>query len=61
MWFKKVYMTTEELSKLISSESSLSETDVIAVLHSLGKKMQLFLEQGKVIDLDYIGKFKMGF
>ena len=54
-------ITTEELSELISSESSLTETDVIAVLHSLGKKIQLFLEQGKVIDLDYIGKFKMGF
>jgi predicted histone-like DNA-binding protein len=54
-------INTEELSELISSESSLTETDVIAVLHSLGKKIQLFLEQGKVIDLDYIGKFKMGF
>lgn len=52
---------TEELSELISSESSLTETDVIAVLHSLGKKIQFYLQQGKVIDLDYIGKFKMGF
>ena len=61
MWFKIVYMTSEKLSELISSESSLTKTDVIAVLHFLGKKMQLYLEQVKVIDLDYIGKFKMGF
>ena len=52
---------TDELSEIISSESSLSEADIKAVLISLGKKMQFYLQQGKIIDLDHIGKFKMGF
>ena len=54
-------MDTDELSEIISSESSLSEVDIKAVLLSLGKKMQLYLQQGRVIELDAIGTFKMSF
>lgn len=52
---------TEELSEINSSESNLSEADIKAVLHSIGKNIPFYLQQGKVINLDFIGKFKMGF
>lgn len=52
---------SDELAEVISSESSLSEADIKAVLFSLGKKMQFYLQQGRVVELESIGKFKMGF
>lgn len=52
---------SEELAEVISAESSLSEADIKAVLYSLGKKLQFYLQQGKVVELESIGKFKMGF
>jgi len=49
------------ISKEISNESSLSIVDVKAVLIALGIKMQYHLEDGKIVDLENIGKFKVGF
>lgn len=51
----------ERLSFEISSESTLSETDVRAVLDSLGRKMMQHLENGKTVSLENIGRFKIGF
>ncbi len=51
----------ERISKEISIESSLSIVDVKAVLIALGIKMQFHLEEGKIVDLEDIGKFKIGF
>jgi len=49
------------ISKEISSECSLSVVDVKAVLIALGIKMQFHIEEGKIVDLEDIGKFKIGF
>jgi predicted histone-like DNA-binding protein len=51
----------ETISKEISSECSLSIVDVKAVLIALGMKLQFHLEEGKIVDLENIGKFKIGF
>ena len=51
----------ETISKEISSECSLSIVDVKAVLIALGIKMQFHLEDGKIVDLEDMGKFKIGF
>ncbi len=51
----------EEISQHISNMSSISETDVLAVLHALGWQLERNLEKGYIVDLDYIGRFKMGF
>ncbi|PQJ76101.1 HU family DNA-binding protein [Polaribacter gangjinensis] len=51
----------DELAEVISGESSLTEADIKAVLLSLGKKMQFYLQQGKIVELDAIGTFKMSF
>lgn len=51
----------DELAEVISGESSLTEADIKAVLLSLGKKMQFYLQQGRVVELDAIGTFKMSF
>ena len=52
---------SDELADVISTESSLTEADIKAVLLSLGKKMQFYLQQGRVVELESIGTFKMGF
>src|SRR5690554_5487297 len=51
----------ERLSYEISTESTLSETDVRAVLDALGRKMRQHLEEGKTVSLENIGRFKIGF
>ena len=51
----------ERLSQEISTESTLSETDVRAVLDALGRKMMQHLEDGKTVSLENIGRFKIGF
>ncbi len=54
-------VNVETISKEISSECSLSIVDVKAVLIALGIKMQYHLEDGKIVDLEDVGKFKIGF
>lgn len=49
------------ISEEISMESSLSVSDVIGVITALGIKMQQHLEDGKIVDLGDVGKFKIGF
>lgn len=49
------------LSDYISSECTLTSVDVKAVLIALGKKLDYFLKDGKIVDLGDVGKFKMGF
>ena len=51
----------ERISYEISNECTLSEVDVKAVLIALGAKLQQHLAEGKIVDLDYLGKFKIGF
>src|SRR5690554_7293986 len=51
----------ERLSYEISTESTLSETDVRAVLDALGRKLKEHLEDGKTVSLENIGRFKIGF
>ncbi len=50
----------ETIAYEISNENTLSEVDVHAVLRALGKKIQYHLNEGKIVDLDHIGKFKVG-
>lgn len=52
---------SRRLSKEISIESTLSPTDVHAVLFALGEKLQFHLLEGKTVELENIGKFKLGF
>ena len=54
-------VNVETISKEISSECSLSIVDLKAVLIALGIKMQYHLEDGKIVDLEDVGKFKIGF
>ena len=49
------------ISKDISNESTLSVVDIKAVIMALGSKLQFHLEDGKIVDLGDIGKFKIGF
>ena len=49
------------VSEEISTESSLSIPDVMSVIIALGIKMQQHLEDGKILDLGELGKFKIGF
>jgi len=51
----------DRLSYEISSESTLSEVDVRAVIDALGIKLQQHLAQGKTVSLANIGRFKIGF
>lgn len=48
-------------SKEISAESTLSLTNVNAVMYVLGQKLQFYLQEGKTVELENIGKFKLGF
>ena len=45
----------------ISNECSLTEVDVKFVLDALGRKLKFHLEDGKTVDIDNIGRFKVGF
>ena len=49
------------ISEEISTECSLTIPDVIGVITALGLKMQQHLEDGKILDLGDVGKFKIGF
>ncbi|KGL58942.1 DNA-binding protein [Polaribacter sp. Hel1_85] len=49
------------ISNAISNECSLHEVDVKAVLMALGIKLEYFLQEGNIVDLGDVGKFKMGF
>lgn len=51
----------KRISEEISTESSLSIPDVMGVIIALGIKMQQHLEDGKILDLGDVGKFKIGF
>lgn len=51
----------KRISEEISTESSLSIPDVVGVITALGIKMQQHLEDGKIVDLGDVGKFKIGF
>jgi predicted histone-like DNA-binding protein len=49
------------ISYAISNECTLHAVDVKAVLMALGIKLDFYLQEGKVVDLGDVGKFKMGF
>jgi predicted histone-like DNA-binding protein len=49
------------LSKEISAESTISPTDVNAVLFALGEKLQFHLQEGRTVELENIGSFRLGF
>lgn len=51
----------ERLSYLISNECTVKRPDVLAVLAALGDKMKELLEEGHVVNLENIGRFRMGF
>lgn len=51
----------DRLSEYISNECTLHSVDVKAVLMALGKKLDFYLKEGKIVDLGDVGKFKMGF
>lgn len=51
----------ERMSSHISKATTLSETDVLAVLHALGFQIERELFNGCIVDLNYIGRFKIGF
>ncbi len=50
-----------KISYEISKECSLSTIDVKFVLMALGEKLKQHLGDGKIVDLENIGKFKIGF
>lgn len=52
---------SERLAYEISNESTLSQADVVAVLKALGQKVQFHLSEGRVVELDNLGRFKVGF
>lgn len=54
-------VTLDNISYQISNEYGLSALDVKFVLQALGPKLQFHLEDGKIVDLENIGKFKVGF
>jgi len=51
----------DTLSEHISNECTLHSVDVKAVLMALGKKLEFYLKDGKIVDMGDVGKFKMGF
>lgn len=51
----------KKISQEISTEGSLSIPDVVGVITALGLKLQQHLEDGKIVDLGDVGKFKIGF
>lgn len=54
-------ITTEELSKEISSATTLSEVDVSAVLMALSAKIITYIQMGNKVKLDNLGIFKLAF
>uniref|UniRef100_UPI00404B9E92 HU family DNA-binding protein n=1 Tax=Gelidibacter sp. TaxID=2018083 RepID=UPI00404B9E92 len=52
---------TRRVAEEISFEGSLGVADVMGVLIALGIKMKQHLEDGKIVDLGDVGKFKIGF
>ena len=50
-----------KISEEISNETTHGIADVIGVITALGIKMQQHLEDGKIVDLGDVGKFKIGF
>ena len=50
----------ETIAYEISNECTLSPVDVHAVLMALGNKIQMHLGDGKIVDLDHLGKYKVG-
>ena len=50
----------ETIAYEISNECTLSPIDVHAVLMALGTKIQMHLGDGKIVDLDHLGKYKIG-
>lgn len=51
----------DQLCYEISSETTLSEADIRAVLIALGGKLKEHLGNGKTVSLENIGRFKIGF
>ena len=49
------------ISEEISNESTHGIADVVGVITALGLKMQQHLQDGKIVDLGDVGKFKIGF
>lgn len=54
-------ISTEELAKDISYGTTLTETDVRAVLTSLSMKVSSYMELGYKVKLDDLGIFKLAF
>jgi predicted histone-like DNA-binding protein len=50
----------DQIAYEIANECTLNEVDVKFVLMALAPKMMFHLEDGKIVDLDYLGKFKIG-
>ncbi|MCR5424994.1 MAG: DNA-binding protein [Bacteroidales bacterium] len=51
-------VTTEELCKYIADSTTASASDVMAVLLSLPKVMELYLKNGRSVKLEDIGTFR---
>lgn len=51
----------DRMSKAISNECTITEADIKAVLVALGQKLNFYLADGHIVDLEFIGKFKIGF
>ncbi len=51
----------DTISTAISNECTLHAVDVKAVLMALGIKLDHYLQEGNIVDLGDVGKFKMGF
>lgn len=51
-------INVKELSKRIAAESTVSETDVRAVLTALPSVMEMFMRLGRSVKLDGIGSFQ---
>lgn len=50
----------ERIALEISRECSLSEVDVQAVIMALGQKLRFHLEEGEIVELGDLGRFKLG-
>ena len=50
----------ETIAYEISNECTLSPVDVHAVLMALGTKIQMHLGDGKIVNLEHLGKYKIG-
>jgi predicted histone-like DNA-binding protein len=64
LWRPEVMRTGEvigidELSKLISEATTVTEADIVAVLYSLPQVMNLNLKEGHTVRLDKIGTFSI--